>query len=186
MSKSVAMPLCIALMFATLGAGCATTEGGPEAGLATGSTGERASAGIPAGKARLSFSRPSGIMAAAASARVKINGDSVADLYPGGSKAVDIAPGKVSITVDNWGSLGEYQEDLQISAGTVYSIEVTVREEAIVTSMVFGVVGSAIETANNPTKSGTFQWRLTGQTKQPAAAPATAAKPVAKTAPKKS
>ena len=150
-------------------AGCAGGDGASD--LTTQSVAQTA-APVPAGKGRIALSRPGGILYAASAATVKVNGSKVADLYGGNSQTVDVAPGKVTITVDAWNYPGSWTEQLTVVAGTAYEIEVAPREDGVGTAVILGAIGGAVEANNNP-KAGLFQWKLTKQSgAQVAAAPA--------------
>lgn len=172
----------IACALALAVAGCAGGDGGSD--LTTQSLAENkttAAAPVPAGKARLVMSRPSGMQYMAVAASVKVNGSEVASLYGGNTQTVDIATGNLTITVDASTYPGSWTEQLAAKAGTTYQIEVGPREGSGATAVLFGAIGGAIEAQNNP-KSGLFQWTLTKQSAQVAAAPAAATAKQAKAA----
>jgi hypothetical protein len=167
----------LACMCAIALAGCGGGDGGADLTTQSVSQTTAGSGQVPAGKGRLVLSRPGGILYAGSAATVKVNGSKVADLYGGNSLPVDVAPGKVTITVDAWNYPGSWTEQLSVAAGSTYDIEVAPREDSVGTAVVFGAIGGAIEAQNNP-KSGLFQWKVTKQSAaQVAAAPAATAKP---------
>ncbi len=152
-----AMACCIV---AILAAGCAGTETA-SAGLAA-EAAAKAPERVPAGKARLTLTRVSGVLYVGTPATVKINGEQVASLWAGSSSTVDIAPGANSVSVDAWSYPGFWKVDLNAKAGQAYAIEISPRGSSYVPSLL-GPVGGAIDAAANE-NAGAFQMRvLSGQ-----------------------
>ena len=150
---------CAALMacFVTAGlVGCMTTET-PTGGLATEAT-SRTTA-IPAGKARLTLTRVSSLIYAAAPATVKINGEQVASLGAGSSTSIDIAPGATSVSVEAWSYPGIWTVDLAVKPGRAYELEISPRGDSVGPNLLLGALGGAID-ANANKNAGAFQMRL--------------------------
>jgi hypothetical protein len=139
---------CAVLASGTLLSGCGTT-GAENASLL-----ERP---LRPAQARLQIQRE-GIVGAAVPARILIDGREVASLGVGGSTVVDVAAGNRKIVVDSWSHPNAYTIKLAAKAGTLYTLEVAIRSEAMVAGM-FGVIGMAAEAAANE-NGGTFQIRV--------------------------
>jgi hypothetical protein len=108
--------------------------------------------------ARLKIVRPEAFAGMAVGARVRIDGREVANLGNGGSIILNVAAGAHNIVVDNWSHPNVYTIKLDAKAHTQYSLEVTVRDEAVVAGM-FGAAGALAESAANE-NGGTFQVRV--------------------------
>jgi hypothetical protein len=115
---------------------------------------------LQASSARLKIYRTSDIIASGPAAVVRIDGREVANLGIGGSTVVDIPAGQRKIVVDAFGALGAYTLPLQAKAGTLYTMEISPRSEAVVAGALFGLVGSAIEAASNENGGANFQIRI--------------------------
>lgn len=141
-----------AALMCTLVSGCGTTTA-ENAGLETSS--------LRASNARLKIYRTSDFIASGPAAQVRIDGREVANLGIGGSTVVDIPAGERKIVVDAFGALGAYTLPLHAKAGTLYTMEISPRSEAVVAGMLFGFVGSAIEAATaNENGGANFQVRI--------------------------
>jgi hypothetical protein len=108
-------------------------------------------------QARLKIHRE-GVVGAALAARVRIDGREVASLGVGGSTVVDVAAGSRKIVVDGWSYPNEYTLTLAAKPGMLYTLEVSIRSEAMVAGM-FGLVGQMVEAAANE-NGGAFQIRV--------------------------
>jgi hypothetical protein len=139
---------CAILASGMLVSGCGTT-GAENAALL-----DKA---LPKAHARLQIHRE-GIVGAAVPARILIDGREVASLGVGGSTVLDVPAGSRKIVVDSWSHPNAYTLNLAAKAGTLYTLEVSVRSEAFVAGM-FGVVGMVAEAAANE-NGGTFQIRV--------------------------
>jgi hypothetical protein len=104
---------------------------------------------LPRSQARLKIHRESALMGMALDVRVTIDGREVAGLGNDETKILDIPAGAHKITVDHWSQVGVSKLDLQAKPGTLYEIEVAVREDAAAAGLVFGVVGTVAESEAN-------------------------------------
>lgn len=141
-----------AALICALLSGCGTTTA-ENAALETSS--------LQASSARLKIYRTSDIIASGPAALVRIDGREVANLGIAGSTVLDIPAGQRKIVVDAFGALGAYTLTLPAKAGTLYTLEISPRSEAVVAGMLFGFVGSAIEAATaNENGGANFQVRI--------------------------
>lgn len=145
----LAAVVCAALLSGAALSGCGTT-GAENASLLDKS--------LPKSHARLQIHRE-GVVGAAVPARILIDGREVASLGVGGSTVLDVPAGSRKIVVDSWSHPNAYTLNLAARAGTLYTLEVSVRSEAFVAGM-FGVVGMIAEASANE-NGGTFQIRVT-------------------------
>jgi hypothetical protein len=132
---AVALMLCASML-----AGCGGT--GPEAAAL-------AAAPVPKSHARLKIHRQGSVIGMAADARVRVDGRDVASLGNDEMKVLDIPAGAHQIAVDHWSHPGVSKLDLNAKPGMVYEIRATVRGEAAAAGMMFGLAGSAVESASN-------------------------------------
>jgi hypothetical protein len=141
-----------AVLIGALASGCGTKTA-ENAALETSS--------LQASSARLKIYRTSDIIASGPAAVVRIDGREVASLGIGGSTVVDIPAGERKVVVDAFGALGAYTLPLHAKAGTLYTMEISPRSEAVVAGALFGLVGSAIEAATaNENGGANFQIRI--------------------------
>lgn len=141
-----------AALICALLSGCGTTTA-ENAALETSS--------LQASSARLKIYRTSDVIASGPAALVRIDGREVANLGIGGSTVLDIPAGKRKIVVDAFGALGAYTLTLPAKAGTLYTLEISPRSEAVVAGLLFGFIGSAIEAATaNENGGANFQIRI--------------------------
>lgn len=141
-----------AALICALLSGCGTTTA-ENAALETSS--------LQASSARLKIYRTSDVIASGPAALVRIDGREVANLGIGGSTVLDIPAGQRKIVVDAFGALGAYTLPLHAKAGTLYTMEISPRSEAVVAGMLFGFIGSAIEAATaNENGGANFQIRI--------------------------
>jgi hypothetical protein len=138
---------CVALASGMAMSGCGTT---------TEENASLADRALPKSHARLKIYRE-GVLGAAVAASVRIDGREVASLGVGGSTILDIPAGSRKIVVGGWSHPNEYTMTLDAKSGTLYTLEVSVRSEAMVAGM-FGIVGSIVEATANE-NGGTFQIR---------------------------
>jgi len=82
----------------------------------------------------------------------------VASLGTGGSTIVDVPAGSRNIVVDSWSHPNEYKLTLAAKPGMMYTLEVSIRSEAMVAGM-FGLAGQMMEAAANE-NGGNFKIRL--------------------------
>ena len=127
-----------ALLGGAMLAGCGTT---------TAENTELLGKPLPRSQARLKIVRES-IVGAAVPARVRIDGREVASIGAGGSTVLDVPAGKRKIVVDSWSHPNEYTLELSAKAGTLYTLEISIRGQAAVAGM-FGLVGMMVEAAAN-------------------------------------
>jgi hypothetical protein len=146
----LAAVVCAALLSGAALSGCGTT-GAENAALL-----DKA---LRPAHARLQIHRE-GIVGAAVPARILIDGREVASIGVGGSTVVDVPAGSRKIVVDSWSHPNAYTLPLAVKSGTLYTLEVSIRGEAMVAGM-FGVVGMIAESAANE-NGGTFQIRVVG------------------------
>lgn len=142
--------ICAALLGATSMSGCGTT--GAENAALLGKS-------LPRSHARLQIHRE-GIVGAAVPARILIDGREVASLGVGGSTVLDVPAGSRKIVVDSWSHTNAYTLTLPAKSGMLYTLEVSIRSEAMVAGM-FGIIGTVAEAAANE-NGGTFQIRVVG------------------------
>ncbi len=114
-------------------AGCVTDSPAPKA-LA-----------IAPGQASLTITRSSGMMYAAASAVVELNGTKIASLSAGETYTGPVAAGPAVVTVSAWQSPGRSSHSFTVQPGKAYRLEVSPRGESLAVAVVGGVVGQAIE-----------------------------------------
>ncbi|MBO0763223.1 MAG: hypothetical protein J2P50_01320 [Hyphomicrobiaceae bacterium] len=98
------------------------------------------------------------MLGAAVPARVTIDGREVASLGVGGSTVLDVPAGSRTIVVDSWSHPNAYKLTLSAKPGTFYTLEVSLRSEAVVAGM-FGLVGMMVEASSNE-NGGNFQIRV--------------------------
>jgi hypothetical protein len=84
-----------------------------------------------------------------AGARVKVDGKQITELDGGGSTILDVTAGKHQIVVDNWQHPNVYKLDLEAKSGTMYVLEISMRDEAAVAGALFGLAGVLVEAAAN-------------------------------------
>jgi hypothetical protein len=108
-------------------------------------------------QARLKIYRE-GAIGAALPARVLIDGREVASIGVGGSTVLDVPAGPRKIVVDSWSHTNAYTLTLAAKPGMLYTLEVSIRAEAMVAGM-FGLVGQMMEASANE-NGGNFKIRL--------------------------
>jgi hypothetical protein len=108
-------------------------------------------------QARLKIYRE-GIVGAALPARVAIDGREVASIGVGGSTVLDVPTGSRKIVVDSWSHPNAYTLALAAKPGMLYTLEISIRSEAMVAGM-FGLVGQMVEASANE-NGGNFQIRV--------------------------
>lgn len=121
-----------------------------------------ASVPLPKSHARVKLHRESNLMGMAVDVRVTIDGREVASLGNDGTKIFTLPAGKHQIAVDHWSHPGTSKLTLDAKAGTLYEVEVTVRGDAAAAGLMFGVVGTAVESAANG-DDGYWSVRVTKQ-----------------------
>ncbi len=160
-------------------AGCAGDDAGaPSAQLTTtgalpATTQTQAANQAPvAGQARLTISRVSGVLYAGAPATVKVNGQTVADIWAGSATVVPVPAGRVKVSVEAWSSPGAYTVDLDVKEGAGYALEIAPRQESFLPGALLGPIGALIDASNNEGKSGPFRLRVVTQDPAKPAEPA--------------
>jgi hypothetical protein len=138
--KRWAVFAALALTVSTV-AGCGGGTG-PEANAL-------ALAPLPKSHARLKIHRESNLMGMAVDVRVTIDGREVAGLGNDETKVFTIPAGTHQIAVDHWSHPGTSKLTLNAKQGTLYEVEVAVRGDAAAAGLMFGVVGTAVESAAN-------------------------------------
>lgn len=108
---------------------------------------------------RLKIVRTDELVAGLAGARLRIDDKEVANLDSGEWEVIDVPAGKHKITVDHWGHLNVFNLDLDVKPGTLYSLEISPRGEAVAAGAIFGLAGALVEAAAND-NGGTFQIRV--------------------------
>lgn len=139
-NKSVAVYAALSLTACML-AGCGGGTG-PEAEAL-------ASAPLPKSHARVKIHRESNVMGMAVDVRVTIDGREVAGLGNDETKVFTVPAGTHQITVDHWSHPGTSKLTINAKPGTLYDVEVAVRGEAAAAGLMFGIVGTAAESAAN-------------------------------------
>lgn len=139
---------CAAVMLSTFMSGCGTTTADNAALIGK---------PLHGSQARLKIYRE-GIVGAALPARVTVDGREVASLGVGGSTVLDVPAGSRKIIVDSWSHPNPYKLTLAAKPGMLYTLEVSIRSEAMVAGM-FGLVGMMVEAAANE-NGGNFQIRV--------------------------
>jgi hypothetical protein len=140
LGKSVAVAAALALGAALL-SGCGGDIGPDVAALAT--------APLPKAQARLKIHRESAFTGSAVDIAIKIDGREVAGIGNGQMRVFDVPAGSHLIAVEHWSHPGTSKLTLQTKPGMVYEIELAARAEAAVAGMMFGIVGTAVESAAN-------------------------------------
>jgi hypothetical protein len=142
--------ICVTLASGAALSGCGTT-GAENASLLDKS--------LPRSHARLLIQRE-GIIGAALPARVRIDGREVASVGVGGSTVLDVPAGSRKIVVDSWSHPNEYALNLVARPGMLYTLEISIRDEAFAAGM-FGIIGMAVEASANK-NGGNFQIKVVG------------------------
>lgn len=166
--RTVVFGVIVTLLAACLAA-CSTT--GTETASIVGTP-------IPAGKARITVTRPSSIVYAAAPATITVNGNTVANVGSGSSATFDVPVGANAIAASAWSYPGTYTVKLDAKAGSVYALEVKPRGDSVLTGALLGPIGGAIDASQNE-NAGAFELALVPGSGTAAAAP----NPIAPTVP---
>jgi len=125
---------------------------------------QEAKKAIPAGKARLTFTRVSTILYSGVPTTIKVNGQEVASVWNNSTAAVDIAPGPSAVNASGWSYPGSWTLNLNAKAGQNYNIEIAPRGGSVGTAVMFGAIGGAIEASANPGKNiGLFEMKMKGK-----------------------
>jgi hypothetical protein len=121
-----------------------------------------AAAPLPKSQARVKIHRESNIMGMAVDVRLTIDGKEMAGLGNDETKVFNLPAGTHLIAVDHWSHPGTSKLTLNAKPGVVYHVEVAVRGEAAAAGMMFGIVGTAVESAANG-DDGYWSIRVTKQ-----------------------
>lgn len=136
-------------------AGCASNDG-----LETAAFEKTA---IAPGKARVTITRTDDFLFVGMGAAITLNGREVANLSAGGRTTFDMPSGSNEIAVSAWGHPGRYAVKVQAVAGQKYALEVAPRGATVAPTLLFGMVGSAIEASSSGEgKAGAFELRAPG------------------------
>lgn len=152
--------ICLGILIAGLGGGCAGSDPIQTAALAA--------APIAPGKARVSITRTSAVLYAAAPATITLNDQKVASVGNGETAIVDIPAGANTLAASAWSYPGEYKVKLNAFAGQTYKLEVAPRGDSFGPSVLLGPIGGMIDSAANE-NAGAFELRLAGEPKVAAA-----------------
>ena len=126
------------------------------AGCSTMNDSRLATSALSPGKGRIILTRTNETLRATTLATTKVNGHKVADVAAGGSVAVDVPPGPLSLSVEAWNYPGHYAIPLEINAGQTLKVEISPREPAA--AGVLGPIGGVME-QNAQGKGGGFKVR---------------------------
>jgi hypothetical protein len=111
------------------------------------------------GSARIKIVRTEEFMAGARGARIKLDGKEIAeDIGSGGAVVLDVAAGSHSVTVDVWDHPNVFTLNLDAKSGTIYTLEISPRGDAVAAGL-FGVAGMLAEAAANK-NGGLFQIKV--------------------------
>ena len=113
---------------------------------------------IPAGKARVTITRTSDMLYAAAPATITLNGQTVASISTGGTAIVDVPQGNAVLAASAWSYPGEYKVTLNAVAGQNYALEVAPRSASFGPSLL-GPVGGMMDSSANG-NAGAFEMRI--------------------------
>ena len=108
-----------------------------------------AKAPLPKSQARLKIHRESAFTGSAVDITIKIDGREVAGIGNDETRVFDIPAGNHLVTADHWSHPGTSKLNLQAKPGMVYEIEIAARAEAAVAGMMFGIIGTVVESAAN-------------------------------------
>lgn len=108
---------------------------------------------------RLKIVRAEQFAASLSGARLKIDDKEVANLDNGGWEVIDVPAGKHKLTVDHWSHVNVYDLVVNVKPGTLHTLEISPRDEAVVAGALFGLAGSLVEAAVNE-NGGSFQIKL--------------------------
>ena len=147
-------------------AGCASS-GAETSGLAesAGSASLAANAAkgpIPAGKARVTITRPSSIVYAAAPATITLNGTKVADVGTGSSATIDVPAGQCTISVSAWSYPGSSTLKINAKPGETLALEVAPRDASLGAGMLLGPLGGLVD-GSTAQSGGAFDLREKGR-----------------------
>jgi hypothetical protein len=129
------------------------------AGLTACVTNDTAPSVLPVarGQASVTISRPNAWYGAAVAVDIDANGARLASLAAGGSFTGPVPPGPVTLTVTCWSSPGRYTIHFNAEAGRRYAFEVSGRDEQVVATVAFGLIGAVADTVINDETSGAFK-----------------------------
>ena len=159
------MALVAALATATL-AGCGGGSDLQTASIAAGP--------LAPGKARVTITRPSSIVYAAAPATITLNGQKVADIAVGSSAVVDVPAGANVLAASAWSYPGSFSVKLDAKAGATYALSVEPRGDSLLPGALLGPIGGAIDASVNE-NAGAFQLTVVPGTSTGSPSPAVAA-----------
>lgn len=163
-----ALRYSLMVLAALMLAGCGSGSDLATASLAAGP--------LAAGKARVTITRPSTIVYAAAPATITLNGQKVADVAVGSSAVIDVPAGPNILAASAWSYPGTFSVKLNARAGATYALTVEPRGDSLLPGALLGPIGGAIDASVNE-NAGAFQLALvSGSGNDATAAPAPAVK----------
>jgi hypothetical protein len=118
---------------------------------------------LQAKTSRIKIVRAETFVASLRDARIKMDGREIASLSNGAATVRDIPAGNHEFSVDVWDHPNIFKINVNAKPGTLYTLEVQPRDEAIAAGM-FGAAGMVAEAASNP-NGGLFQMRVVSETR---------------------
>ena len=154
--------LCAGALAISL-AGCATETAELGTGTAAHPMAAKAAANnaIPSGKARITLTRESSLVYAAAPATVTLNGKEVASVATGGSATVDVPAGDSTIAVSAWSYPGASTVKVALKAGQTTALEISPRSASVGAGMLLGPLGGLVD-GSTEASGGAFDVRVVG------------------------
>lgn len=116
---------------------------------------------VPVGQARVTVTRPSGLLYSGVPASIAVDGQNVANIWPGSSATFDVPAGARTITASSWSYPQERTMRLEARAGAAYAIEVVPREASLGPTMILGPFAGVID-KDAQGNGGAFELRLLG------------------------
>jgi hypothetical protein len=114
---------------------------------------------VPAGKARLTVTRVSTLLYAAAPASLTLNGAPAAELAAGGGSILDVPAGPVTLAVSAWSYPGTFSVRLAPKAGQTIALVIEPREASLASGTLLGPLGGLFDASVNE-NAGAFQIRV--------------------------
>jgi len=109
---------------------------------------------VARGQASVIIDRPSAYYAAGAPVDLDMNGARLTSLASGGSYTGPVPTGPVTLTATSWSSPGRYTVHFNAEPGKRYAFEVSPRNDQMVATFAFGIVGLAADTIAHGDETG--------------------------------
>lgn len=108
------------------------------------------------GMTRITVERSAEFMYMALSANVRVNGQGIGALSRGDIAAIDIPPGRTTVSVDTSSSPGTFSISFITQPNRNYFLAVSPRSDSFLPGAMFGLLGAAVDAAVNE-NAGLFQ-----------------------------